>query len=156
MGEIELAGVVARSSERRREVSGDLPGVPTFDSLSALLDSGVDAVTITTPPDPRRDLVLEAVARGVHVIADKPFAPNAASGRELATAAESAGVLLSVFHNRRWDTDIATVAEALPSLGDIWRCESRFDLDEPGSLDAGPSGGLLRDLGAHLVDQMLT
>ncbi|MFI8772021.1 Gfo/Idh/MocA family oxidoreductase [Gordonia sp. NPDC062954] len=154
--EIELAGVVTRSPERCREVSGDLPGVPTFDSLSALLDSGVDAVTITTPPDTRRDLVLEAVARGVHVIADKPFAPNAASGRELATAAESAGVLLSVFHNRRWDTDIATVAEVLPSLGDIWRCESRFDLDEPGSLDAGPSGGLLRDLGAHLVDQMLT
>ena len=77
--EIELAGVVTRSPERCREVSGDLPGVPTFDSLSALLDSGVDAVTITTPPDTRRDLVLEAVARGVHVIADKPFAPNAAS-----------------------------------------------------------------------------
>ena len=154
--EIELVGVVTRNAERRREVGADLPGVPVFGSLGALIDAGVDAVTITTPPDTRDDLVLEALARGVHVIADKPFAPDAAGGRELAAAAESAGVLLSVFHNRRWDTDLATVAEVLPRLGDVWRCESRFDLDETGGLDAGPSGGLLRDLGAHLVDQMLT
>ncbi|GAB92943.1 putative oxidoreductase [Gordonia rhizosphera NBRC 16068] len=153
--EIELVGVVTRNAERRREVAEDLPGVAVFDSLGALLDTGVDAVTITTPPQTRRELVLEAVKRGVHVVADKPFAPDAAGGRELADAAESAGGLLSVFHNRRWDTDLAVVRGVLPELGDVWRCESRFDLDEPGSLEVGSTGGLLRDLGAHLVDQML-
>jgi predicted dehydrogenase len=153
--EIELVGVVTRNADRRTEVARDLPGTPVFDSLSDLIDAGVDAVTLTTPPQTRRELVLEAVARGVHVVADKPFAPDAAGGRELAQAASKAGVLLSVFHNRRFDADFATVSGILGELGELWRVESRYDLDEPGGLDAGPTGGLLRDLGAHLVDQML-
>lgn len=154
---IELAGVVTRSPERRAELAADWPGVPAFDTLADLLDAGVDAVTVTTPPETRRDLVLEAVGRGVHVMADKPFAPTADIAVELAEAADAAGVLLSVFHNRRWDADILTLRGVVESgrLGDLWRVHSRFDLDEPGSLDAGPGGGLLRDIGSHLVDQML-
>ncbi|GAC66718.1 Gfo/Idh/MocA family oxidoreductase [Gordonia soli] len=153
---IELAGVVTRDPGRKKLVAEELPGVPVVDSLSELIDLGVDAVTLTTPPETRRELVLEAVGRGVHVIADKPFAPDAAAGRELVDAAARAGVLLSVFQNRRWDSDLLTVQGVLPELGEIWRVESRFDLDELGTLEAGPSGGLLRDLGAHLVDQVLT
>ena len=101
--------------------------------------------------------MLEALAAGVHVIADKPFAPTADVGRELAAAAESAGVLLSVFHNRRWDADIRTLAAVIENgrLGELWRVHSRFDLDDPATLEAGPAGGLLRDLGSHLVDQMV-
>jgi predicted dehydrogenase len=154
---IELAGVVTRSPQRRAEVAEDWPDVPVFDSLAALLDSGVDAVTITTPPETRRELVLEALAAGVHVIADKPFAPSEEVGLELAAAAESAGVLLSVFHNRRWDADIRTLAAVVERgrLGELWRVHSRFDLDDPATLEAGPGGGLLRDLGSHMVDQMV-
>lgn len=154
---VELAGVVTRSPQRRGEVAEDWPGVPVFDSLGALLASGVEAVTITTPPETRRELVLEAVAAGVHVIADKPFAPDAAVGLELADAADSAGVLLTVFHNRRWDADIRTLAAVVESgrLGELWRVHSRFDVDDPGTLESGPGGGLLRDLGSHLVDQMV-
>ncbi|MCW2761223.1 MAG: dehydrogenase [Marmoricola sp.] len=154
---VELAGVVTRSSVRRAEAAQDWPGVPVFDSLSALVASGVDAVTITTPPDTRRQLVLEALSAGVHVIADKPFAPTAEVGHELAAAAESCGKLLSVFHNRRWDADIRTLAAVIDSgrLGDLWRVHSRFDLDDPATLEAGPGGGLLRDLGSHVVDQMV-
>ena len=153
----ELVGVVARSAQRVAEVEHDLPGVPVFASLGALLDSGADAVTISTPPQTRRELVLEAIGRGVNVVADKPFAPTAAAGRDLVDAADKAGVLLSVFHNRRWDTDITTLRGVLDSglLGDIWRLDSRFDLDQPELLEAGPDGGLLRDLGSHVVDQAL-
>jgi predicted dehydrogenase len=153
----DLAGVVARSPERIAEVRRDLPGVPIYPSQTALLDAGVDAVTITTPPQTRRELVLEAVGRGVHVVADKPFAPSAADGQDLVDTAARAGVLLSVFHNRRWDTDVTTLRGVLDSraLGDVWRLDSRFDLDEPRTLEAGPTGGLLRDLGSHLVDQAL-
>ena len=154
---VELAGVVTRSPVRRAEVEQDWPGVPVFESLGTLLDSGVDAVTITTPPETRRALVLEAIDAGVHVIADKPFAPSAEVGRELAEAAESADVLLSVFHNRRWDADIRTLAAVIESgrLGELWRVHSRFDLDDPATLEAGPGGGLLRDIGSHVVDQMI-
>jgi predicted dehydrogenase len=150
----ELVGVVTRSPERTQQVADDL-GVPVFASLGELIDSGVDAVTITTPPETRRELVLEAVGRGLHVVADKPFAPDPETAHEMVDAAARAGVLLSVFHNRRWDADVRTLKAVLPRLGDLWRIESRFDLDEPSSLEGGPSGGLLRDLGAHLVDQML-
>lgn len=154
---IELAGVVTRDRQRRAQLSTDHPGMPVYDSLADMLAHGdVEAVTIATPPQTRRELVLRAVASGMHVVADKPFAPDAAGGGELADAAKQAGVLLNVFHNRRWDADVQTLKGLLEDerLGELWRVHSRFDLDQPDLLEAGPSGGLLRDLGAHVVDQM--
>lgn len=122
-----------------------------------MLDAGIDAVTITTPPQTRRDLVLEAIEAGVPVIADKPCAPSAAAGRELAAAAKAKGVPVAVFHNRRFDADILTLRRVLQSgeIGKLWRVHSRMDLNNPEMLEAGPMGGLLRDLGSHLIDQML-
>jgi predicted dehydrogenase len=154
---VELVGVVARSANRKAAAARDWPDVPIYDSLTDLLTAGVDAVTITTPPATRRELVLEAIAAGVHVIADKPFAPTAAAARELEQAAAKAGVLLSVYHNRRWDADIRTLQRVITarSLGELWRVHSRFDADDPATLEAGPDGGLLRDIGTHVVDQML-
>ena len=154
---IELVGIVARAPERRAEVARDWPGMPVYGSLAEMLAAGVESVTITTPPATRRELVLEAIAGGVHVVADKPFAPTAEGGRELVAAAQSAGVGLNVYQNRRYDADIRTLAGVLArgDVGAAWRFEDRFDLDEPGTLDAGPFGGLLRDLGAHLADQAL-
>jgi predicted dehydrogenase len=154
---IELAGVVTRAPGRRAEVTHDWPGVPVFKSLKALLESGVDAVTITTPAETHRELALEAITAGVPVIVDKPFMLTAEVGLEVTEAAERAGVLLSVFHNRRWDADIKTLAAVVEHslLGDLWRVHSRMEFDAPASLPPGTDGGLLRDLGSHLVDQML-
>jgi predicted dehydrogenase len=154
---VELAGVVVRNPARRAQLAVDYPGVKAYGSLAEILAAGVEAVVITTPPETRRDLVLQAVAGGVHVVADKPFAPDAAGARELIAAAKAAGVALNVFHNRRWDADLRTLAAVMQrgELGKVWRIESRFDQDQPGSLDPGPHGGALRDLGAHLVDQLL-
>jgi len=155
--DVELAGVVARSPQRRAELAADFPDVPAFDSLADLLAAGLDAVTITTPPQTRRALVLEAIAAGVPTIADKPFAPDAEGGRELVAAAKDAGVPLNVFHNRRWDADIRTLAAVLQGgeLGELWGIESRMDQANAATLEIGPDAGLLRDLGSHLVDQML-
>lgn len=154
---VELVGVVTRSPARIAEWQAERPGLPVYSSLTELLAAGVDAVAITTPPQTRRELVLEAIAAGVHVVADKPFAPSAEVAAELGAAADAAGVRLSIFHQRRRDADIQTLKRVLDSgaLGAIWRFNSVFDLDEPGSLEAGPHGGLLRDLGSHLVDQAL-
>ena len=153
----ELAGVVARAPATVAKVSANLPGVPVFPSLTAMLKAGMDAVTVTTPPQTRRELVLEAIEAGVPVIADKPFAPSAEAGRELDAAARAKGVPLAVFQNRRFDTDIQTLRKVLRdgALGKLWRVHSRMDFDEQATLEAGPTGGLLRDLGSHLVDQML-
>lgn len=154
---VELVGVVTRSPGRIAELHAERPGMPVYASLTEMLAAGVDAVTITTPPQTRYDLVREAIAAGVHVVADKPFAPSAAVAAELGAAADAAGVRLSVYHQRRRDADVQTLKQVLDSgeVGEIWRFNSSFDLDEPGTLEAGPHGGLLRDLGSHLVDQAL-
>lgn len=155
--EWEIVGVVTRNPARREVLAGEAPGVPAFDSMDDLIDAGVDAVTITTPPQTRRELVLHALERGVNVVADKPFAPNLAGAKELAEAAAVAGKVLCVFQNRRYDTDLITLQGVLASgdLGAPWRSRIVFDLDEPGGLEVGPEHGLLRDLGAHVVDQAI-
>ena len=159
---IELAGVVTRNPERRQILADRFPGVAAYDSLADLVKGeravgGLDAVTITTPPQTRHDLVVEALDLGLHVVADKPFAPTAEAAAALDQAAGDAGRILGVYHNRRWDSDICTLRAVLASeaLGRIDRFHSRFDADDPGTLEGGSHGGLLRDLGSHLVDQAL-
>ncbi|PKH26620.1 dehydrogenase [Enterobacterales bacterium CwR94] len=152
---LTLAGIVARAPDTIARAKADFPQVPVYPSLTAMLAGGVDIVTITTPPQTRRDLVLEAIAAGVAVVADKPFAPDAATGRELAAAAKARGVLLSVYHNRRYDADILTLRDVLAAqrVGKLWQFHNRMDLNDPHTLEAGETGGLLRDIGSHLVDQ---
>ena len=155
---VELAGVVARAPATIAKIEADLPGTPIYPSLAAMITAGgIDAVTVTTPPQTRRALVLEAIAAGLHVIADKPFAPSAADARELDAAAKAKGIVLGVFHNRRYDADVQTLRKVIADgrLGRIWRVHSRMDFDDPATLEAGPTGGLLRDLGSHIVDQIL-
>lgn len=154
---LELVGIVARAPETIARAKADFPDVPVYPSLTAMLEAGVDIVTITTPPQTRRELVLEAIEAGVAIVADKPFAPDAQTGRELADAAKAKGVILSVFHNRRYDADILTVRKVLDQqrVGKLWRFHNRMDFNDPLTLDGGELGGLLRDLGSHLVDQTL-
>lgn len=155
---IELVGIVARAPGKIAAAKADFPNVPIYESLSAMIAAAkLDAVTITTPPHTRHALVMEAIDAGLHVVADKPFAPNAAVAQAMADAAKQKGVVLSVFHNRRFDTDLVTLKKTLASdkLGQVWRLQSRFDLDDAATLEAGPEGGLLRDLGSHVVDQAI-
>src|SRR4051794_40895988 len=98
-----LGGVVVRSPERRAALAADLPEVPVTGSLAELADAGVDAVVVTTPLDSHIQLVREAVALGLPVVCDKPFARDAATARETVLAAERADVLLTIYQNRRWE-----------------------------------------------------
>lgn len=153
-----LAGIVARADKTIAAVRKDWPDVPIFASLGEMIAAGVcDAVTITTPPHTRRDLVLEAISVGLHVIADKPFAPDYQSAMDLGRAADKAGVALGVYQNRRFDADMQTLRKLVLDgrLGKVWRVHSRMDQNSPETIEAGPTGGLLRDLGSHVVDQMI-
>ena len=152
-----FVGVVTRSPERRRELAQDHPKVAAFDTLAELVASGIDAVVISTPLASRRALILEAIGLGVAVVSDKPFASDAAQARELVQTAEQKGVLLSVYQNRRWDSDFLTVRKLIDNgvLGDIRRFESRVERYSPKSVGKVSGGGMLRDLGSHLVDQAL-
>ena len=152
-----LGGVVLRSPERRAALAADLPGVPVAGSLAELADAGVDAVVVTTPLDTHVELVGEAIELGLPVVCDKPFARDAATARETVLAAERAGVLLSVYQNRRWDADFRTVQQVVTAgdLGQVVRFESR--MEQPPQPEGLPvtGGGALLDLGSHAVDQAL-
>jgi predicted dehydrogenase len=152
---VEFAGVVTRSAERRAELAQGHPGVPAYDSLADLAAAGVEAVTISTPAATHAQLAREAVALGLAVVVDKPFALDAEAAREVTTLAAEAGVLLSVYQNRRWDSDLLTLQRLIAegALGEIRRFESRFERWSPDREPPAAGGGTLLDFGAHLVDQ---
>ncbi|MEV6342490.1 Gfo/Idh/MocA family oxidoreductase [Actinoplanes sp. NPDC051851] len=154
---VEFVGVVTGSEERRKQVAEQLPGVGTFDTIAALAAEGVQAVAISTPVTTHADLALEAIALGLSVVVDKPFAMDAESAREVVRAADEAGVLLSVYQNRRWDSDFRTIKKLIESgrLGTVRRFESRVERWAPDRLPPAAGGGSLRDFGSHLVDQAL-
>lgn len=152
--DIDFTGVVTRSPQRRAELP---EGVRAFDSLADIAAAGVQAVTISTPAATHADLAHESIRLGLAVVVDKPFALTAESARAVAGAAGDAGVLLSVYQNRRWDSDFRTAQKLIAdgALGEVRRFESRFERWSP---DRGPGpagGGTLLDFGAHLVDQAI-
>ena len=153
----ELAGVVTRSAERRDELARDFPGTPAYHDLGQLASAGVDAVVISTPADTHVPLAREAISLGLPVVCDKPFALASAAARQVLADAERAGVLLTVYQNRRFDADLLTVRAVIDSgdLGQVTRFESRIEQYTPPGGIASSGGGILLDLGAHIVDQAL-
>ncbi|CAH0226526.1 Gfo/Idh/MocA family protein [Plantibacter cousiniae (nom. nud.)] len=156
LGEGVLAGVVTRSAARRAELAVDHPGVPVYDTVDDLLAAGVDIVTISTPPSGRLDIAKRVIDAGVPVIVDKPMASSIAEARELVAYAADRGVLLSVFQNRRWDSEARTLQAIVRSgaVGDIRLVENVLDRWEPRATGDGSGGGQLLDLGSHTVDQV--
>jgi predicted dehydrogenase len=154
---VEFFGVVTRSEERRALLAKEHPEVRAFDSLAEMAAAGVQGVTITTPAETHADLAREAIGLGVATLVDKPFALDAEAARELTTLAAEAGVPLTVYQNRRWDSDLLTVRRLIDegALGDVRRFESRFERWGPDHALPGSGGGTLLDFGSHLVDQAL-
>ena len=124
-----------------------------------------DLVVVATPNVSHVPLGLEALRSGLAVVVDKPVAATTADGERLAREARAHSLLFSVFQNRRWDGDFLTVRRLIGSgaVGPIHRFESRFERWDP-TPTAGAwrergapedAGGLLFDLGSHLVDQAM-
>lgn len=152
----EFLGVVTTSAERRGQVSEDLDR-PAFGSLQDLARAGAEAVAISTPAATHTALTEQALRLGLAVACDKPFALDANAARGTILLAEQHRLPLTVYQNRRWDSDFLTLRELLAtgSLGALTRFESRFERfrPEPGPPAAG--GGTLLDFGSHLADQAL-
>lgn len=145
------------------KVAADFPGARVVAGLDeALADPAIDLVVIATPNALHAPQALAAFAAGKSVVVDKPFALDAAQAREMADAAQAAGKLLAVFHNRRWDSDFLTLQRLIAEdvLGQVAQYESHFDRFRPQVRDrwrerAGPGSGAWMDLGPHLLDQAL-
>jgi len=145
------------------KVAADLPDVRVVADLAeALADPAIDLVVIATPNALHAPQAIAALAAGKAVVVDKPFALGIAEAQTMAHAARAAGKPLTVFHNRRWDSDFLTVKRLIQdgTLGEIVQYESHFDRFRPVVRDrwrerAGPGSGAWMDLGPHLLDQAL-
>ncbi|PSK72340.1 oxidoreductase [Streptomyces sp. CS149] len=161
-----LDTVVTSNEERRAEARAACPKVRFAASPDELWERAdeLDLVVIASPNKTHVPLATAALKAGLPVVVDKPIAGTAAEARELSALAEERGLLLSVFQNRRWDNDFRTLAALIADggLGEVQRFESRFERWRPQlkggwreSGDPDEIGGLLYDLGSHVVDQAL-
>lgn len=149
-------------SSRPEDVLSDLPDVRVCDFDAALNDSAIELVVVATPNDLHAPQALAALKAGKHVVIDKPFCLDLSEAAALITEAKAANRLLSVFHNRRWDSDFLTIKRLISEdkLGEISLYVSRFDRFRPFIRnrwrEAPVKGaGLWYDLGPHLIDQAL-
>lgn len=156
--------LAAVSSSDAEKVQVDWPGMTVVSDPQHLLnDPSLDLIVIPTPNDTHFPLAKAALEAGKHVVVDKPFTVTLSQARELDSLAKNFGLLLSVFHNRRWDSDFLTVKNLLAesTLGEVTYFESHFDRYRPQVRNrwreqAGIGSGIWYDLGPHLLDQAIT
>jgi scyllo-inositol 2-dehydrogenase (NADP+) len=140
------------------------PGVKTFRSLEEMLaDKNIELVVVNTPSVTHYDFAKQVILAGKNVIVEKPFTPTIAQAEELIALAKKKNVQLSVYQNRRYDSDYKTVKKILDEgwLGNIVDAAIHYDRYVP-SLSykvhketPTPGVGCLYDLGSHLIDQAL-
>ena len=156
---LELAAVVERHGDQAAQ---RYPGVTTYRTLEELLaDASIDLVVVATPSGTHFDVAGQVLAARKHAVVDKPVSVTSDEVAQLIELARVHQRLLIPFHNRRWDGDFLTVQKLLKEhqLGRIVHIESRFDRWHPGATrrpwkdDPEQGGGVLLDLGTHLVDQ---
>jgi predicted dehydrogenase len=163
---LELSAIVTRDPDRRARARRDFPEAELLESADEIWarPGNFELVVVAAPNRVHVPLARRAIDAGLAVVVDKPLAANASEARELVEAARARDVLLTVFQNRRWDGDFLTASRlvAEQALGRVFRFESRFERwrrEVSGGWRelAAPdeAGGLLFDLGSHLVDQAL-
>lgn len=160
---VEGLALYAVASSRPDAVHADWPVVTVHpDPQAMIVDPDIDLVVIATPNTTHADLARRALDHGKAVVVDKPFTVALSEARDLVGKAAASGQLLSVFHNRRWDSDFLTIRQAMADdlIGRVTHFESRFDRFRPDVRarwreETGAGSGIWNDLGPHLVDQAL-
>jgi len=161
---LSVTHVVTADPERRAQAGSDLPGARLLSSAEELWSSApeFDAVVVAAPNTVHVPLALRALDLRKATVVDKPVALTVDDAQRLVGRAHDRGVPLSAFHNRRWDSDTLTARRLLEEgrLGEVIRLESRFARFRPEVArrwreDAAAGGGVLLDLGTHVVDQAL-
>ncbi|MEP6617617.1 MAG: Gfo/Idh/MocA family oxidoreductase [Ginsengibacter sp.] len=151
--------------ERSKNIAaGYFPAIKTYRTLEDMLaDDQLELVVVNTPNATHYDYTKKALEAGKHVIVEKPFTIRVEEGHELILLAAKHNRKLSVYHNRRYDSDFKTVKKIVSEgwLGDIVEAEFHFDRFKENigpkvhKETPGPGTGTLYDLGAHLIDQAL-
>lgn len=163
-----IAGVSGLSlavicSSRADAVRQDWPQVLVLATPQEAFDrTDIDLVVIATPNDSHYPLALAALLAGKHVVVDKPCTVTLVQTEHLLQVAQQQGRVLTVFQNRRLDSDFLALQQVLASgvLGRVVEVNAHFDRYRPSVPGRWreqnvPGAGLWLDLGAHLVDQAL-
>jgi predicted dehydrogenase len=161
-----LHSIVQRSPAPTKDASRDHPGAKIYRSTDEMFkDPEIDLIVVTTTPDSHFALCKQALESGKHVLVEKPFVPTAAEAGKLIDIASAQKKLICVYQNRRWDTDFLTFRKLQKEgkLGRIVEFETHFDRWKPvrpsdtwkGTLSMEQGGGVVYDLGTHLIDQVV-
>jgi predicted dehydrogenase len=149
-------------SSKPERVLADYPGVTVHSAEETATHPDLDLIVIATPNESHFPLAAAALKAGKHVVVDKPFTLDLAEARELVELSRQQNRLLSVFQNRRWESDILAARSILESgvLGKVTHFEAHMDRFRPlvrqrWREDPGPGSGLWFDLGPHLIDATL-
>lgn len=161
MGEYaELIGIYDIDPARNKVAEEN--GIHAFASREELLaDERIDLVTVATPNDYHKEIVMAALRAGKNVISEKPVTISSADLEEMIACANECGRLFTVHQNRRWDEDYLTMKKLLDdgTLGKVFRIESRVQGSRgiPGDWrnQKQHGGGMVFDWGIHLLDQAL-
>ena len=156
-----LYGVWERT---KNNAQSKYPNIKTFRTLEEMLaDQNIELVVVNTPSVTHYDFAKQAINSGKNVVVEKPFTATVEQAEELILLAKEKNVALSVYHNRRYDSDFKTVKKILDEgwLGNIVEAEIHYDRYDPGlsyklhkEIPTAAVGSIY-DLGSHLIDQAL-
>jgi len=156
----ELVGSWERSKQL---IQLDYPNVKSYGTLEEVLQDDIDLVIVNTPVGTHFEYAKQILLAGKHAVVEKAFTTKVAEAEELRDLAKEKGLKLSVFQNRRWDSDLKTARKVLSDnvLGELVEAEFHFDRYNPilspkGHKETANAGaGVLKDLGPHIIDQAL-
>jgi UDP-N-acetylglucosamine 3-dehydrogenase len=147
MAGVQLAGVVDPDAKRRQFVARAV-GCAEFGDLDALIQRGLDAVTIAAPTHLHHDIALKCIANGIHVLVEKPIAPTVEEGRTIVAAARRAGVTLMVGHVERFNPAVESIKRAIKDQDILSIAITRVGPFPPRMSNVG----VVIDLAVHDID----
>lgn len=147
IGGVELVGI-ADPDRKQQAFVADTLACTGFSDVDALLDCGVDAITIAAPTHLHHDIALKCIARGVHLLVEKPIASTVAEGRAIVAAARRAGVTLMVGHVERFNPAVESVKRAIKDQHILSIAITRVGPFPPRMSNVG----VVIDLGVHDID----
>lgn len=157
----EVTAVLTTNDVRKRHAKEDFPTVKIVSTIEELCAQDLDLIVIASGNQAHLSQALTAINAGIPTVVDKPMGINVAQTREILDAAESAGVAVTTYFNRKWDSDILTLKRVIRDgqIGRVIRMDSRFERFRPQlnpqswreNNSPQDGGGLLLDLMPHLI-----